>query len=302
MVILVKSKNIITTLIVILIITFSAFNYNKIINYISRIFSKEPKVILNEPNAYYKKVSYDFVKESETFIPLSIQDIKDIFYSILNRGYDEFTFYCPSEYISCLDDVNSITNDANTLTHINNFVSPFNNFKAINVTYSQSGEVNIKIEKLYKNEDINTINNKIDEIIKENITEDMTAEDKILKIHDYIINNTKYDTNQTDSKSSTAYGALINNIAVCGGYADSMALFLNRFNIPNFKIASSTHVWNAVYLDNAWVHLDLTWDDPVSSSGEDTILHKFYLIDTPSLEKYKITDHEYDKTIYEELS
>ena len=46
----------------------------------------------------------------------------------------------------------------------------------------------------------------------------------------------------------------------------------------------------------------LTWDDPVSSSGEDTILHKFYLIDTPSLEKYKITDHEYDKTIYEELS
>lgn len=302
MVILVKSKNIITTLIVILIITFSAFNYNKIINYISRIFSKEPKVILNEPNAYYKKVSYDFVKESETFIPLSIQNIKDIFYSILNRGYDEFTFYCPSEYISCLDDVNSITNDANTLTHINNFVSPFNNFKAINVTYSQSGEVNIKIEKLYKNEDINTINNKIDEIIKENITEDMTAEDKILKIHDYIINNTKYDTNQTDPKSSTAYGALINNIAVCGGYADSMALFLNRFNIPNFKIASSTHVWNAVYLDNAWVHLDLTWDDPVSSSGEDTILHKFYLIDTPSLEKYKITDHEYDKTIYEELS
>lgn len=302
MVILVKSKNIITTLIVILIITFSAFNYNKIIDYISRIFSKEPKVILNEPNAYYKKVSYDFVKESETFIPLSIQDIKDIFYSILNRGYDEFTFYCPSEYVSCLDDVNSITNDANTLTHINNFVSPFNNFKAINVTYSQSGEVNIEIEKLYKSEDINTINNKIDEIIKENITEDMTAEDKILKIHDYIINNTKYDTNQTDPKSSTAYGALINNIAVCGGYADSMALFLNRFNIPNFKIASSTHVWNAVYLDNAWVHLDLTWDDPVSSSGEDTILHKFYLIDTPSLEKYKITDHEYDKTIYEELS
>ena len=128
------------------------------------------------------------------------------------------------------------------------------------------------------------------------------VEDKILKIHDYIINNTKYDTANSDSKSSTAYGALINHKAVCGGYADAMALFLNKFNVPNFKIASNTHVWNAVYIDSTWLHLDLTWDDPVSSSGEDTILHKFYLIDTPSLEKYKITDHEYDKTIYEELS
>ena len=130
----------------------------------------------------------------------------------------------------------------------------------------------------------------------------MKTEDKILKIHDYIINTTKYDTDNSDSKSSTAYGALINHKAVCGGYADAMALFLNKFNVPNFKIASNTHVWNAVYIDSTWLHLDLTWDDPVSSSGEDTILHKFYLIDTPSLEKYKITDHEYDKTIYEELS
>ena len=255
-----------------------------------------------EPNAYYKKVSFDFVKESETFTPLSMQDIKDIFYSILDRGYDEFTFYCPSEYTSCLDDVNAITNDAGVLTHINNFVSPFNNFKSINVTYSQSGEVNIKIEKLYSSDDIVTINSKINEIISENITDDMKLEDKILKIHDYIINTTKYDTDNSDSKSSTAYGALINHKAVCGGYADAMALFLNKFNVPNFKIASNTHVWNAVYIDSAWLHLDLTWDDPVSSSGEDTILHKFYLIDTPSLEKYKITDHEYDKTIYEELS
>ena len=297
-----KFKNIITSLIVILIIVYTSFNYNKIINYISSIFSKEPKVVLNEPNAYYKKVSYDYVKESKTFTPLSIQDIKDIFYSILDRGYDEFTFYCPSEYTACLDDVNAITNDASVLTHINNFVSPFNNFKSINVTYSQSGEVNIKIDKLYTSNDIISINNKINEIISENITDDMKLEDKILKIHDYIINTTKYDTDNSDSKSSTAYGALINHIAVCGGYADAMALFLNKLNVPNFKIASNTHVWNAVYIENTWLHLDLTWDDPVSSSGEDTLLHKFYLIDTPSLEKYKITDHEYDKTIYEELS
>ena len=81
-----------------------------------------------------------------------------------------------------------------------------------------------------------------------------------------------------------------------------MALFLNRLNIPNYKVASNTHVWNALFLENAWIHLDLTWDDPVTENGKDTLLHKFYLIDTASLEKYNITDHEFDKTIYEELS
>lgn len=295
-------KKIIKYILYIIVISFLIINNNKIINIISDAFSSEPKVVISKPNSYYKNASYDFVKQSVKFSPLSQQDIKDIFFSIFDCGYDEFTFYCPKEYKECLEDVEKISNDNSLLTHINNFVSPFNDFSEINVTYTQDGEVNIKIKKLYDSTTIKEVNNKLDSIIEEIITEDMKVEDKILAFHDYVINNTKYDVDKKSTKSNTAYGALIDGYAVCGGYADAMALFLNRLNIPNYKVASNTHVWNALFLENAWIHLDLTWDDPVTQNGKDTLLHKFYLIDTASLEKYNITDHEFDKTIYEELS
>ncbi len=81
-----------------------------------------------------------------------------------------------------------------------------------------------------------------------------------------------------------------------------MAIVLDRLDIPNFKVASDTHVWNALYLDNEWLHLDLTWDDPVSEDHSvDNLLHKFFLINTQTLEEFDISDHTFDKSIYLEL-
>ena len=83
---------------------------------------------------------------------------------------------------------------------------------------------------------------------------------------------------------------------------DNVYSELNNLGVDNFKISSKTHVWNAVYLNDKWLHLDLTWDDPVTiNSDTQTLSHKFYLIDTKSLDAYKISDHEFDKSIYPEL-
>ena len=183
----------------------------------------------------------------------------------------------------------------------------YNNFSNIHVIYSSIGEVNVKVTKLYSIHDIIVINNKIDQIYNEIITDDMSLDDKILTIHDYIVNNTIYDKDKVSGnsnyKSSTAYGVLMEGYAICGGYADTMALFLNKLNVPNYKVASETHIWNAVYLNNKWLHLDLTWDDPVTlNSDKNTLLHKFFLIDTKTLEGYKIESHEFNKSVYSELS
>ena len=282
------------------------FNLDFITDKISDILKHQPKVIISSPNEYYKVNNYKFIQESIDFIPYSKQDIKNIFYSILNKGYDKFTFYCPSEYLDCIKDVNSISSDASLLTHINNFVSPFNNFNNIKVTYIESGEINIEINKAYEKTDIDIINNKIDNIIENYINDEMPLEEKILTLHDHIINITKYDQDRINGtktyKSNIAYGPLIEGYAICGGYADSMALFLNKLNVPNFKVASDTHVWNAIYINNKWLHLDLTWDDPVSTfTDAANLIHKFYLIDTHTLENYDIEDHDFDKTIYQEL-
>ena len=301
-------KKIIKLIFTLLIVAGCFYYMDDISTYFSKYLANKPKVVVSNPNEYYKKTNYEFVSDSNDFVPYSKHDLYSIFYSIFNRGYDTFTFYCPEEYKDCIKDVQNISNKSNILTHINNFVSPLNSCSNVRITCGvNSGEVNVEVTKLYSNDDIIKINNKIDEIIKSTIKDDMSDEDKVLAIHDYIINHTKYDVlrekGTSKYKSNTAYGALIEGYAVCGGYADAMSLFLNRFNIKNYKISTDTHVWNAIYINGNWLHLDLTWDDPVlENSTEDTLLHKFYLIDTKKLEDYKITDHEYDKTIYSELS
>ncbi len=83
-----------------------------------------------------------------------------------------------------------------------------------------------------------------------------------------------------------------------------MSLLLDKLGIKNFKIASKTHVWNAVYINNQWLHLDLTWDDPVSERGP-ILDHKYFLITTDELVKADgddIDTHVFDKTVYLEFN
>ena len=301
-------KKLIKILLYILTLTLMFMYKDKIISKITYMFDYNKQIVLNTPNSYYKNREYQFVKQSKDFIPYSKQDLINIYYSVLDRGYEAFTFYCPSEYINCLNDLESIINDKDeTLSSLNYFVSPFNSERKISTTYSTNGEITLIIEKLYNEEETNIINKKIDEIIATNIKEDMNLEDKILIIHDYIVNNTKYDIDaqqgKTNYKSYSSYGALIEGYATCNGYADTMALFLDRFGVENFRVASSTHVWNAALINNEWVHIDVTWDDPVTNNpNKNELFHEFYLISTKTLESYNIKEHDFNKIIYREVA
>ena len=148
----------------------------------------------------------------------------------------------------------------------------------------------------------------MDELEKELVSEDKSTVDNIRNIHDYIINHTKYDSDRSDKqiikyKSDIAYGPLFEGYAICGGYTDLMELFLERMDVKSYKVSSDQHVWNAVYLDNdnEWKHLDLTWDDPVASDGNDYLEHKFFLIDTKTLLTQETTQHDFNQEIYREV-
>lgn len=299
-------KKIIRIILYILIIGTIIIYRDILINKITYLFDSNHVITLDTPNEYFKNLDYSYVKQSVDFIPYSRQDLINIYYSVLDRGYETFTFYCPIEYTSCINDIKEISNyDSEILSNLSYFVSPFNSEIKITTTYTTTGEVTLNIEKLYSDEDIIAVNNKIDYIINNVLTEDMSIEEKILTLHDYIINNVKYDVDALEGKSSykshLSYGTLIEGYSTCNGYADTMALFLDRLGVLNYRVASDTHVWNAVYINNKWLHLDLTWDDPIDSiSNSDT--YKFYLIDTKTLEDYNITDHEFNKTIFLEVS
>ena len=268
---------------------------------------KENKVVtIGEKNEYYRDYDFAFVKNTSNFSPSNYQDILDIYYTVINAGKSNFTFYCPKEYTSCIDDIKTLSNDQNTLSDINNYVHPYNGFSHIESEYDSLGRVTINVVRNYTEEDINLINKKIDELMPQLTSNYNSLETNIKNVHDYIINNARYDSARSDSnvlsyKSDTAYGPLFQGYAICGGYTDLMQLFLERLNVKNFRVSSDNHIWNALYINNTWKHLDLTWDDPVASDGKDYLEYNYFLIDTNQLLTLEQTQHNFNLEHYTEL-
>ena len=299
-------KKIIGLLLVIDVFFLCLIYNDEIINFIVNTFSNYNKdaTVLNN-NEYANNNDYSYVKLTDDFVPKNKNDIINIYYTILNSGMSNFTFYCSNEYKDCINDINYISNNQILLSEFNNFVPVYNSFQNIDTEFDSLGKVTITITHNYTNSQIEIIESKVDDIYNELIKDNMTDNEKIKSIHDYIINTTKYDTDRSDNKitkyhSDIAYGALIEHYAICGGYADSMKLFLDKLNIPNYKISSENHIWNLVKLDNKWYHLDLTWDDPVTSTGEDVLEYDYFLITTEQLKKLETDQHIFDENVYQE--
>ena len=296
-------KKTLSLIICILVSVLILLNMDKLSDYLADFLDAKKTYSISKPNEYYKDYDFMFVQESKEYVPYSYQGLLNIIFSTLNNGWDSFTFYCPEEYENCIKDITNISKDTVLLSNINNYVHPYNNYSKIGIVTNSSGEITINVTKLYSKEDIEKINNGVDDLINQLITDDMNNDDKLLKIHDYIINNTRYDVDKTNDASFTALGPLFNGSAVCSGYADLMAIFASRLNIKNYKVASDTHVWNAVYINNEWVHIDLTWDDPITKDSDvDTLQHDFFLVKTDKLLEFDIKDHKFDTTVYQELN
>ncbi len=257
-----------------------------------------------EKNKYYRERDYKYVKITDNFVPSSKQDILNIYYTVVNSGMDKFTFYCDEKYVTCLNDIESIANDQTTISTINNFVHPFNSFSTIETEIDSRGVINLKVNKVYSDEMMILINYKLDELYKNLYKDSNTKEDNIKVFHDYIINHTQYDKERADSKivkykSDNAYGVLIEGIGLCGGYTDTMALLLDRMDIKNYKVSTNNHTWNRVYVNDKWLHLDLTWDDPISEDGKNVLDHSYFLITTSELKDIEKNEHNYDTNIYD---
>ena len=119
------------------------------------------------------------------------------------------------------------------------------------------------------------------ENIKNNLVkecENKSTVEKLKIVHDYIIDNTKYDVNAGNNVYN-AYGALINGACVCEGYARAYKYILDSLDIPciiacgigrNSVGTTESHAWNYVKINDSWYAVDTTWDDPIltNSSGQ----------------------------------
>ena len=137
----------------------------------------------------------------------------------------------------------------------------------------------------------------VETILDECIASDMSDFEKEVAIHDWLCQNVVYDNTVTDYEKIaenkrenpspwTAYGAIVNRVAVCEGYSKAFQLLMYCVGINSNLVCGSVtdgspHMWNTVMLDNDWYYVDVLWDDV----DEDNVTHTFLNVDSEMISK-----------------
>ncbi len=124
----------------------------------------------------------------------------------------------------------------------------------------------------------------------------MTDFEVELYIHNYLVNNCKYDTTYKAENAHNMYGALVNGVAVCEGYAYAFQHLCRLAGIQSIVVKgelnaqgkTESHAWNMVELEGSYYHIDVTSDDPVMNGGTKHVLEFTYFNLTDAQIK---TDH-----------
>lgn len=138
------------------------------------------------------------------------------------------------------------------------------------------------------------VERRVAELLPVVVTAEMTPEQKVRAIHDWIVTHVRYDDSL---QHYTAYEALVEGTAVCQGYALLAYRMLKDAGIDvrivEGTVSSGSHVWNMVRLGSEWYHLDVTWDDPVPDRAG--VASQGYFLKSDSQMR---VDHKWDETAY----
>lgn len=128
--------------------------------------------------------------------------------------------------------------------------------------------------------------------ISENISVGMPNGLKLKKIHDALIDNSKY----TRGCHSTAE-IVLEGKGVCSAYTTAAQLLMHMLKIDCRRIYGTqkmNHVWNYVEIDKEWYHMDVTWDDPTGNT--DLRMYNYFLLTDVEMD----ADHDWvDADLYE---
>ena len=138
-----------------------------------------------------------------------------------------------------------------------------------------------------------------------------TDYEKLRYINNYIVDHCEYVSAAVKNPDNyplafTSYGCLVEGNAVCEGYANSVQLICELLDIPCIKVTGTAyngnHIWNAVYLDDKWWMLDVTFNDPVGRQDNEDRWSYFLLnmneFQQKGTHSYNKSDYETSKEIY----
>lgn len=138
-------------------------------------------------------------------------------------------------------------------------------------------------------------------VIASIINPTMSERDKAVAINNYLVSNVEYDPlvkralldplcyssigsgidrclERYGSSISarinnwTPYGALIDGVAVCVGYAEAFLVLAHLAGLEAVQVVGITdgngHAWNRVKIDGKWRNIDVTWNDKGNQSSD----------------------------------
>lgn len=173
-----------------------------------------------------------------------------------------------------------------------------------NVMNVMNEVVSLQIEYTCSTEEasamLDEMRRKADEIAAQ--SEGLSDYEKVVFFNDYLVDDVTYDLEAPNAHN--AYGALVEGMAVCDGYALAMNCLLNRAGIetitmqgfsaddekqheveqfdralleyddrgtPQAPYGMNGHAWNAVHLEDGWYYVDTTYNDPSMSDSSHEI-------------------------------
>jgi hypothetical protein len=127
----------------------------------------------------------------------------------------------------------------------------------------------------------------------------MSDFDKEKALHDYIVNNTRYDyqnyLNDTiPDESFEEYGCLVLGVAVCEGYAEAIKLLCDLSGLECILVMGKTinnytdegHAWNIVKIDGEYYHVDVTNNDPVTPDNSNILTYQYFNLSDSEMALY----------------
>lgn len=148
------------------------------------------------------------------------------------------------------------------------------NFDNCCVYFSNLGLFNLlKLQPVFNQNEVRLAQKRFDDetqrILQSIIKPNTKPIQKVLAIHDYIVNNISYDEDELYRRKSsvvshTAYGAIVNKLAVCEGIAYAFCYLVKKVGVNatvvNGIAEGGEHAWNMIEIGGAFYHIDATWD------------------------------------------
>lgn len=120
--------------------------------------------------------------------------------------------------------------------------------------------------------DLLVLYNKILNILRQNIDDEMDDVEKLDQIYQWLIKNVAYDNkalnevenNHLTTQQALTYkswfieGVIDDGVAVCEGIAKTLLTMAKIEGIPALYVTGNGHAWNKVYVDGAWYGIDAT--------------------------------------------